>query len=93
MSQVGFGAATTAQVAAATVSTSLFSAATDVHGRNIYNGSTAPCYVTFGTVSSTTAYTFQIAANTNQPFAVPTYTGPVYGYWAAANGTAYTTQW
>jgi hypothetical protein len=80
-------------VAASTASTTLFSPSTSVYGRNIYNASTAPCYLTYGTVSSTTAYTLQIAANTNYQFPDASFAGQVTGIWAAANGTAYTTQW
>lgn len=93
MSFTGPVAATLGQVTAATASTTLFSAATGVFGRNIYNASTAVCNLTYGTVSSTTAYTTQIAANTNYAFPVPTFCGQVTAIWTAANGTAYTTQW
>lgn len=92
MSFLGPMTATVAAVAATTASTTLFTASAS-SGRNIYNASTAPCYLTFGTVSSTTAYTTQIAANTNYQFPDACYCGPVTGYWAAVNGTAYTTQW
>lgn len=93
MSFQGPATAVTAQVAAATASTTLFSITTSVSGRNFYNASTAVCYLTYGTVSSSTAYTTQVAANTNYGLPVPTYAGPVSGSWTAANGTAYTTQW
>jgi hypothetical protein len=84
--------ATTSTVAATVSSVTLFSASA-CSGRNLYNGSTAACYVTYGTVSSTTAYSTQIAGNTNYQFPTPTYCGPVTAIWAATNGTAYTTQW
>ena len=93
MSFTGPGTATLGQIAAATASTGLFSAATGVFGRNFYNASTAVCTLTYSTVSSATAYTTQVAANTNYVFPVPTYSGPVFATWTAANGTAYTTQW
>jgi len=93
MSFTGPGAATNAMVAATVSSVTLFNAATGIFGRNIYNSSTAVCYVTFGTVSSTTAYTTQIAATTNYSFPVPTYSGPVTAIWAATNGSAATSQW
>lgn len=93
MSFSGPGNATLGQVTADSVSTNVFSAATNVFGRNVYNASTAICYLSFGTVSSTTAYTLQVAANTNYVFPVPTYTGPVFAVWGAKNGTAYTSQW
>ena len=92
MSFTGPGTATLAQIAAATASTTLFSAATNVSGRNFYNASTAACFLTYGTVSSSSAYTTQVAANTNYAFPVPTFCGQVTTSWAAANGTAYTTQ-
>lgn len=93
MSFTGPGVATLAQIAAATVSTTLFSAATGIFGRNVYNASTGACFLTFGTVGTQTAYTTQIAANTNYSLPVPTYCGPVTAIWPAANGTAYTSQW
>ena len=93
MSFTGPGSATTAAVAAATSSTTLFSAATGVFGRTVYNASSAVCYLTYGTVSSSTAYSLQIPASTYFEFPVPTYAGAVTAAWASANGTAYTSQW
>ena len=93
MSFTGPGAATTSMVAATVSSVMLFSASTGVFGRNIYNSSTAICYLTFGTVSSTTAYTTQIPATTNYSFPVPAYSGAVTAVWSATNGSAATSQW
>lgn len=93
MSFLGPNVATNAMVAATVSSVTLFSGSSNVSGRNIYNSSTAVCYVTFGTVSSSTAYTTQLAATTNYVFPLPTYSGPVTGIWTATNGSAATSQW
>ena len=93
MSFTGPGAATVAMVAATVTSVTLFTASTNVFGRSVYNSSTAVCFLTFGTVSSSSTYTTQIAANTNYAFPVPTYTGPVTGIWTATNGSIATSQW
>jgi hypothetical protein len=92
MSFLGPMTAITNQIAAATASTTLFSAST-CNGRSIYNSSTSIAYLTFGTVSSSTAYTTQLATASTYVFPSPTYCGPVTAAWASANGTAYTTQW
>jgi len=93
MSFLGPNTATLAQIAANTVSTTLFSAATNVSGRSFYNSSTAACFLAYGTVATTSAYTTQVAATTTYTFPAPAYSGQVTGIWAAANGTVYTTQW
>ena len=69
----------------------LFTGASNVYGRNVYNSSTAVCYLSYGTVASSSVYTLQVAANTNYAFPAPTYSGAVTATWLAVNGTAYTT--
>jgi len=93
MSFLGPNVATTSMVAATVSSVTLFNAASGVSGRNVYNSSTAVCFLTFGTVSSSSTYSTQIAANSNYSFPVPTYSGPVTAIWAATNGSAATCQW
>lgn len=92
MTVMGPGVATTAQVAATVSSVTLFTASSCA-GRQVYNASTGACFLTFGTISSSSAYTTQIAASTSYAFPVPTYTGPVTAIWPATNGSALTTQW
>lgn len=94
MSFQGAATAVVASVAAATVSTTLFTSDQNVRGRMVWNGGTVACFLTFGTVSSTTAYTTQIATGATFMFPEPVYTGVVTGIWsAAATGTAFTTEW
>jgi hypothetical protein len=93
MSFLGSQSASTSAVAATVSSVTLFTGASNVYGRIVYNASTGACYLTFGTVSSTSAYTLQIAANTSYVFPDAVYAGAVTAIWPATNGTAYTTQW
>jgi hypothetical protein len=93
MSFIGPQSATTIAVTAATTSTSLFTGSGGVNARTVYNASSAVCYVTYGTVSSSTLYTLQVPANTYFEFPIPTFGGVVTAVWAAVNGTAYTSQW
>lgn len=93
MSFTGPSTATTGNVTGATVSTTLFSAATNVYGRNIYNDSTAVLYVKYGATASTSSYTVQVAAGGYFEFPQPPYSGQVDGIWSAVNGTARTTAW
>jgi len=91
ISQVAVNAA----VATTTATTILFSASTNVFGRSVYNASTSACYVTYGTVASSTVFTNQVAANAFYAFPVPTYQGQISVIWvnSDASGTAHTTQW
>lgn len=86
-------AATHANVAASVSSVALFAAAGTVHGRTVWNDSTAVLYLKFGGAASATSCTVKIPADGYYEFPAPVYGGPVEGVWAAATGTARTTQW
>ncbi len=85
--------ATLANVASSASSVQLFAAAGSLHGRSIYNDSTAVLYVKFGTTASASSYTVQIPAGGTYDFPVPVYGGEVDGIWASANGNARLTSW
>lgn len=79
-------------VASATASTQLMAANAGRNGGLIFNESTAVLYLALhATTASTTAYTVQVAPGAS--FQLPAgYTGPVWGVWASANGSARVTQ-
>lgn len=85
--------ATTASVASSAASVPLFTPQPQANGRTIFNDSTAVLYVKFGSTSSTTSYTTQIAPGGLYEFPVPMYAGEVDGIWATANGSARLTSW
>lgn len=94
MSFQGAATATVAAVPASTSSVTLFTNDLNVRGRSVWNAGTVACFLTYGTVSSTTLYTTQIATGATYTFPEPVYTGVVTGIWsAAATGTAFTTEW
>ncbi len=85
--------ATTANVASSATNVTVFAAAGDVNARTVWNDSTAVLYLKYGATASNTSYTVQIAAGGYYEFPQPVFAGQVDGIWAAANGSARTTQW
>jgi hypothetical protein len=83
----------TMSVPASTTSVPLFTAATPLDGRSVFNDSTSVLYLKFGAVASTSDYTVQIAAGGYFEFPPPLYMGEVDGIWASANGNARLTSW
>lgn len=79
-----------AQKASSATSITLLALNTARKGFSVFNDSTQPLYVKFGTTASATDYNVKVAA---QGFyespASPVYTGRVDGIWAAANGNGY----
>ena len=86
-------AATLANVASGTATTTVFAATPKLNGRTVFNDSTAILYLKFGANASTTSYTVQIPAASYYEFPAPPYSGQVDGAWATANGNARTTSW
>jgi hypothetical protein len=86
-------AATVANVASSASNGTVFATATNVHGRTVFNDSTAVLYLKFGATASTSSYTVQIAAAGYYEFPQPVYAGQVDGIWASANGNARVTSW
>lgn len=65
-------------------------AASQASQRIIYNDSTAVLYLAFGaSAASTTNYTVQVASQGTYP---TTFSGPIQGIWASANGAARVTE-
>lgn len=93
MTTINPQAATAANVASSATSVQLFAAASVVHGRTVYNDSTAVLYLKYGATASTTSYTIQLAAGAYYEFPQPVYGGEVDGIWASANGAARVTSW
>lgn len=85
---------TVTAVTAATSSTQLFSdKAGQVSARYVFNDSTAPLYLKFGTAASTTSFTVKVSAGEFYEFPIyPLYAGVVHGAWSAANGAARCTE-
>lgn len=82
-----------ANTTASASSVTLLAANGSVHGRAVYNDSTAVLYLKFGSTASTTSYTVQLASGAYYEFPQPVYAGQVDGIWASANGAARTTEW
>lgn len=93
MTTINPQAATVANVASSASNTQLFAAASIVHGRTVYNDSTAVLYLKYGTGASSTSYTVQLVAGAYYEFPQPVYAGEVDGIWASANGNARVTSW
>lgn len=93
MSGIVCQTATTANVASSATNVTLFAANRAAHARTVYNESTSVLYLKFGATASATSYTVQLAAGAYYEFPMPLYGGQVDGIWAAANGTARTTEW
>jgi len=85
--------ATVASVASSATNTTLFTGIAQIHGRAVFNDSTAVLYLKFGATASATSHTVQIAAGGYYEFPQPLYAGQVDGIWASANGSARTSQW
>ena len=92
MSVAGRSVAVTDSVDSSASSTTVFPASSAA-GRTVFNDSTAILYLKFGATATTDDYTVQIAADGYYEFPQPVYTGRVDGIWAAANGSAKTTEW
>lgn len=89
----GPASATTANVAASVTSVTLFAAtSTPVHGRFVFNDSTSILYLKYGSSASTTSHTVQIPAAGYWEAPQPVYRGIVTAVWAAATGSARTTE-
>jgi hypothetical protein len=93
MTYIGPQTGTVATIAGTTSSVTLFPDGAQVNGRIVYNGSTAPLYLTFGTVSGLTLFTNQVGPSTSYSFPIPCYAGQVTAIWPVVNGSANTTQW
>jgi hypothetical protein len=93
MSADEFTVATLANVASSASSAPLIAPGVGIHGRIIYNDSTAVLYVKFGATASITSYTVQVPAQGTFAFPQPLYDGEVDGIWASANGNARITTW
>lgn len=93
MSVIADQAATLANVSSSASSVTVFAANANAKGRAVYNDSTQVLYLKFGATASTTSYTVQLASGDYYEFPQPLYGGLVDGIWAAANGSARTTEW
>jgi hypothetical protein len=93
MSADVFETAVLANVASSASTTPLIAAGVGVHGRIVYNDSTAVLYLANAATASVTAYTVQIPAQGTYSFPEPLYSGAVSGIWASANGNARVTTW
>lgn len=61
-------------------------------GLILYNDSTAVLYLKFGSVASTTSFTYYVEGGATLELPTVTYTGQIDGIWSAANGTARITE-
>jgi len=82
---------TLTNVASSASSVTLLAANANRLGATIFNDSTQPLYVKFGTTASVTSFTLIMIAGAywETPFR---YTGRLDGIWAAANGNARVTE-
>lgn len=86
------GQPTLANVASSASSVAIFASNPAARQRYVQNDSTAILYLKFGATASATSYTVLVPAGYLYVFDNPCYTGDVTGIWAAANGSARTTE-
>lgn len=81
-----------ANVSASASSVTLFASNPTAWIRIVKNDSSAVLYLKYGATASTTSYTTDVLPGERYEFPQPIYTGVVDGIWAAANGSARTTE-